>query len=123
MCHYLLPEKESDEDPWVLNGRYAEDAFLLLGEQFAALGIALGELEAKLFGGGRMLPKSTKTSSTVRLGVGQKNIDRGIELLQHYDVNLVASHHGSIGHRQIEFDLASGEVEVYFSETKMTVTV
>ena len=121
MCHFLLAEKEPDADPWILNGRYADDAVLLLIEKFQQRRIPMSRLQAKLFGGSSMMPDRMRTVNKPKLAIGKKNIAKGRAILAHYGLPILGSQEGDIGHRQIELHLETGEVHVYHSETKVIV--
>jgi chemotaxis protein CheD len=112
MCHYLLPERNNEYrgiDRPETNGRYADAAVNLLLEEIDAVGASHKEYQVKLFGGGSMFPGADK-SRTPLLGI--QNVQAARRLVQQHGFTCVAEHMGDIGHRNIIFEVWSGEVWV-----------
>jgi chemotaxis protein CheD len=65
------------------------------------------ECEGKIFGGGNMFPGHERKDA---LNVGQKNGETARRLMRHYGIPVVSESLYGIGHRQIIFDVASGDV-------------
>ncbi|MDE3208612.1 MAG: chemotaxis protein CheD, partial [Pseudomonadota bacterium] len=93
----------------VLDGRYADDAMKYLLEQMHKAGTFPKQYEVKMFGGGNMFPH---LSWPPRANVSMRNIERGRELMKENGLQLKAEHLGGNGHRQLVFDIWSGEVQV-----------
>lgn len=108
MCHYLLPTRESGAD-LECDGRYADEALLLLSDAILQSGLPLSDFEAKLFGGGNMFPG---VAGAAAVSVGERNVMAAHALLWRMGVHCVAEDLGGIGYRNIMFDLTSGIVQV-----------
>lgn len=111
MCHYMLPSRtfERRKDPSrELDGRYADEAVQMLIHEIASFGISQKEYEVKLFGGGNMFPGR----SGARDHVGSKNVESARMLVQKHGFKCVAEHLGGHGHRNVIFDVWSGDVWV-----------
>lgn len=107
ICHFMLPGRQRGHgEP--LNGKYADEALLLLIAEARKLGTELHEYQAKLFGGGDMFPRFR----TQALGVARRNVERARELTRHYGLRIKAESLGGIGHRNLIFDIARGNVWV-----------
>lgn len=111
MCHFLLPKRK--EPLKALNhkqadARYAEEAFWLLREDIRLIGLPMSQFQAKLFGGGRMFHAEKGSVADV----GCKNIEMARDLLQKMGLHSVSEHVGGAGHRNVFFDLWSGDVWV-----------
>ena len=114
MCHYVLAERRvnlgSSSHP-TLDGRYADDAFVLFLQHMAEAGTRPNEYQAKLFGGGNMF-----NSGGNAMAIGSRNIERGRDLLAANKIALIAEHVGGNGCRKLHFDLRSGHVWLAFPE-------
>lgn len=106
MCHYLLPSRAGAQIP-ELDGRYGDEAFLLLIREAVAQATNPADYEIKVFGGGNMFPQVRKHA---RLEVGQRNIERAFALLDALNLPITARHVGGEGHRSLIFDVWSGHV-------------
>jgi chemotaxis protein CheD len=90
MCHFLLATRPREmEGP--LDGRYGDEALMLM------------------MGGGNMFPE--RANSPV-LDVGRRNGERAQTLLREYGIPVVSESLFGEGHRQIIFEIASGDVWV-----------
>lgn len=105
MCHYMLPERSHRATP-CLDGRYAGDAVALFLREIDAAGTRARDYEVKLFGGGRMLGSRRGDG----MNIGQRNIEAGRRLLRQHGLNVQREHLAGHGHRNLLFDIASGEV-------------
>jgi len=106
MCHYMLPTralKRAGE----LDGRYGDEAIQLFLDQVKRHRSHPGEYEVKLFGGGNMFPEARRLNN---LDVGRRNIDMGLQLLQQHRFRLKARHMAGVGHRNVVFEVWSGDV-------------
>lgn len=111
MCHYMLPNRSQEKrgaNAVTLDGRYADEAIVLLTKEIDALGIPHREYQVKLFGGGNMFPERSNPVSNV----GIKNADAARQLVSKHGFNCVAEHLGGDGHRNVIFDVWSGHVWV-----------
>jgi chemotaxis protein CheD len=106
MCHYMLPGRGAHHggEP---DGRYAEEAMLLFLREIRQAGTSPSEYQAKLFGGGNMFGSHARSGS---IDVGRRNIERGRELLQFNGFKVLSEHLAGFGHRNIIFDIWSGDV-------------
>lgn len=108
MCHFMLPTRGGKHGA-TLDGRYGDEAMHLFLKEIKRTRSAPGEYEVKLFGGGNMFP-STRHHST--LHVGRRNIETGLHCLQNHKFRIKAQHLAGHGHRNIVFELWSGDVWV-----------
>lgn len=114
LCHYMLPGRGTHHGgQGALDGRYADEAMLLFLRQMRAVGTHPGEYEAKLFGGGKMFAHSLQ-ERTGCYDVPCKNVLRGRELVRQYGMRLKAEHLGGQGHRNLIFEIWSGDVYLKF---------
>lgn len=112
MSHFLLSEREAamDEHPGEeLSGRYGREAMALMANQLQERGVRLRECEAKIFGGGTMFPS---IGPGPQPGIGHRNGVAAEKLLAEYGVPVVSESLFGTGHRQILFDVATGDVWV-----------
>lgn len=113
MCHYMLPSharRRGDGGP--LDGRYADDALALFMRELGRRGTAPHEYEVKLFGGGRMLAGGKPGRCDGPMDVGIRNIATARRLLGEQGFRVKAEHLGGDGHRNLLFDIVSGEIWV-----------
>jgi chemotaxis protein CheD len=110
MSHFLLWSRRGEHA--ALDARYGVDVMTLMLQGLARLGVRGNECDAKLFGGGNMFPAQTlaQPPGTAMAGVGQNNGSQARRLLQESGIRLVSESLFGVGHRQILFDLHSGEV-------------
>ncbi len=106
MCHYLLPghpvRNQSEPD-----GRYAYDAIALFMHELEITNTWPSDYVVKVFGGGNQFPNQLQA---VRNNVPDKNIEIGRSLLKQHGFTIKAEHLGGTGHRNVIFDVWSGEV-------------
>jgi chemotaxis protein CheD len=107
MCHFLLPARivEGGGAP---DGRYGDEAVAAVLAWIAAAGCLPSEFEVKLVGGGNMFPASAGQAP-----VGDRNLQAAQELARLHGFSCVASHLGGAGHREVVFDVRTGEVAVW----------
>lgn len=111
MCHFMLPAR-SVKPSDILDGRYADEAMQLFQKEIRAANTKAGDYEVKLFGGGNMFntPPQHVHQPTYR-DVASHNVMAARHLLkQHGHQNVVAEHVGMRGHRNVIFELWSGDV-------------
>ena len=118
LCHYMLPGRGAHHGAHhALDGRYANEAMLLFLRDMRAAGTRPQEYEAKLFGGGRMFAHDPQQGSPARPGcldVSCKNVLRGRELVRQHGLRLKAEHLGGEGHRNVLFEIWSGDAYLKF---------
>ncbi|HTP97476.1 MAG TPA: chemotaxis protein CheD [Burkholderiales bacterium] len=111
MCHYLLPtrgRRRATETPGA-DGRYADEAMALLIKDIGASGTRPSEYQAKLFGGGRMFAQHARGH---RLNVAERNVLAARSLAQQHGLQIVAESLGGCTHRNVIFEVWSGDVWV-----------
>jgi chemotaxis protein CheD len=111
MCHYMLPEHtgRGRKRP---DGRYADDVMVLFMRELAANKTLAKDYEVKLFGGGRMFLNQRKGKVIEALDIGLRNIEAGRRLLREHGFHVKAEHLAGDGHRNVIFDVATGDVWV-----------
>lgn len=107
MCHFMLPSRGVIPEGAGYDGRYGDEAMLLLVKHIWNLGADPGEFQAKVFGGANMFPLQCQRAE---MNVGDRNIEMALTLLQRYEVPIKAKHIGGDGHRKLMLDLWSGDV-------------
>lgn len=109
MCHYLLPHREGKPKQASPDGRYADGAMELLLKEIDLVGAPHKEYQVKLFGGGDMFPDTRKNASSQ---VGSRNVEAARRLMKKFGFVSVSEHLGGVGHRNVIFDVWSGDVWV-----------
>ncbi|HEY6797756.1 MAG TPA: hypothetical protein VI248_24030 [Kineosporiaceae bacterium] len=107
MCHYMVPTRPATRRP-ALEGRYADEAFLMLLDEIRRTATSPDEYVVKMFGGGSQFTEFAGRT----LDVAARNVDAGLELLGRYGLALTSMHLGGTGHRQVVLDVWSGDVWV-----------
>ncbi len=111
MSHYMLPQRPARPvggPAGRLDGRYADDVFLLFHRELQRTHTRPGEYLVRIFGGGRMFQHVTTTRPHV--DICQKNIDAAHRLIARHGFGLHAQDLGGQGHRNVGLDLWSGDV-------------
>lgn len=103
ICHALLPTGECLADE---NLRYLDCSMLRMIGWFRRRGVALEELDVKLFGGADMWD----FQCTGQHSVGQQNIQAAFQLIQDTGLRLTASNVGGARGRKLYFYTHTGEV-------------
>lgn len=106
MCHFLVPRRTSPSKDGP-DGRYGTEAILMLVRDAVAAGTDPADYRFKVFGGGNMFP--ALAGSGVR-DVGNKNVACAVRLLEGLGHAIEARHVGDSGHRNVIFDIWSGDV-------------
>jgi chemotaxis protein CheD len=101
ICHALLPTGKPEEAE-----RHVDGAITLLLDRMLRLGASRTLLEAKLFGGSRVLG----VPASQQLTVGEQNLARARELLKNLKLRLLADDTGGLRGRMLFFNSGSGEV-------------
>ncbi|MEK8026067.1 chemotaxis protein CheD [Pseudaquabacterium rugosum] len=107
MCHFLLPMR-AKAPPEALEGRFGAEAVALMVQRLRLAGTETHEYEAHLYGG-------ADTQSGLggpRAAIGERNIEMGWQLIDHYGFLLQAVDVGDDVPRTVSMDLHSGEVQV-----------
>lgn len=122
MCHYMLPHRNGGAVV-LLDGRYADEAMQLFMREILVSGTRPDEYQVKLFGGGRMfladkrrelcgLTVCTKSTMNNCRDVSCKNVQIARILIRQHGFSITAEHLGGNGHRQLMFDIVSGDAWV-----------
>lgn len=106
MSHFLLARRGGGRSSG-LDGRYGEEAMLLMRDELSHMDVDPAECRAKIFGGGDMFPHHARKNVTK---VGQKNGEAARSLLQAHGIPIVSESLFGVGHRQIFFNIGSGDV-------------
>lgn len=106
MSHFLLPTRNMARrgSP---DGRYGDEAMLLMRDELARFGLRPAECRAKVFGGASMFPEQAQPGAAC---VGKKNGEAARELLRAHGIEPVSEHLFGVGHRQIIFNVHTGDV-------------
>lgn len=108
MCHFLLPARS--QGPFqTLDGRYGDEALLWLLQKAVRHHTQPAEYVVKVFGGGQMFVHS---ASTTVGNIGPRNVARALELIHSFGFRIASQHVRDVGHRNIIFDVWSGDVWV-----------
>lgn len=107
MSHFLLPTRGVPDRSDGLDARYGDEAMELMVGELKQLGIAVGQCQGKVFGGGNMFPDHLRSGG---VHVGQRNGEAALELLNRHGVPILSESLFGIGHRQIIFDVRNGDV-------------
>ncbi len=110
MCHYMLPAR-SKRKITNLDGRYADEAVLLLLKEALRQQTNPYDYQVKIFGGGNMFG-SAKRRLSAQLNIADRNVIAGQELLRQHGFTTAAEHLGGEVHRNIIFDISNGDVWV-----------
>lgn len=104
MNHFMLPENGGEPDVLSPSARYGAYAMEVLLNHLLKLGARRGSLEAKVFGGGRVL------ASLSQAQVGEKNAEFVLDYLQTERIPVVAQDLLDIYPRKVYFFPVSGRV-------------
>lgn len=108
MSHFLLARRGANRpDDGTHDARYGEEALHLMLTEIKQMSVDIRECEAKIFGGGDMFPDQAGPG---RLNVGRRNGEAARSLLQEHAIPVVSESLFGIGHRQIVFDIHTGDV-------------
>ena len=108
MNHFMLPEPLGERDSWSSTvgraARYGSDAMEQLINAILNAGGQRGDLQLKVFGGGRVLAQLTD--------IGQRNIDFVQRYIVAEKLTLCAADLGDVYPRQVQFFPHSGRARV-----------
>lgn len=111
MCHYLLPHRVVARTG-DLDGRYADEALEVMLRHMRAWATDPHAYTVKLIGGGNMFPGVHPLTQD---GIGVRNIEAARALIAQHGFQCVHEHLDGAGHRNVSFDVRSGEVRVRFN--------
>jgi chemotaxis protein CheD len=107
MNHFMLPDARPDQDnPVSLSARYGAFAMEVLINSLITLGAQRTLLEAKVFGGGNVLPGMTT------MNIGQRNADFALGFLSAEKIRVVARDLIDVYPRKVYYFPKSGKVLV-----------
>ena len=106
MSHFLLPTRGASTHEHARLGYYGDEALLLMLEKLGKAGVLPAQCQGKLFGGGNMFPDQMHENITV----GRRNGEAARALLEQHGIPLVSESLFGIGHRQVIFDVSTGDV-------------
>jgi len=106
MSHFLLPSRGTPATG-TLDGRYGDEAMCLMLDELARFNIHAKECHAKVFGGASMFPAQSQADA---MHVGHRNGEAARQLLHAHGITIVSESLFGAGHRQIVFDVQSGDV-------------
>ena len=107
MCHFLLPQRQRRPgEP--LDGRYGDEAMQVMVEKLVRAGTKPSEYVAHLYGGADTMPEG----NNLKFNVGERNIERGWTLIDHYGFQLDGVDVGEDVPRMVAIDLATGQVDM-----------
>ena len=89
-----------------LDARYADEALHLMLHELGRRQVRAAACSAKIFGGGNMFPGQRGAG----VPVGRRNGEAARKLLRAHGIEVVSESLFGDGHRQIVFDVASGDV-------------
>jgi len=108
MAHYMLPQRPSRATDQALDGRYAEEVMLMFQRELQQTRTRPADYRVKLFGGGRMFAHVQKAKR--HADVSDRNVEIGRQLMVQHGFKIHAEDLGGDGHRNVVFDLWSGDV-------------
>jgi chemotaxis protein CheD len=121
MCHFQLPSRPRKSDS-ALDGHYADEAMKMFLREIKAAKTHPSEYRVKVFGGGNMfLKKKKEDSGKPAKGSADKQFDMDVagrnilvarSLITSHGFKIEAEDMGGNGHRQLIFDIWSGDVWV-----------
>jgi chemotaxis protein CheD len=106
MCHFLLPSR-NDAVGGVLDGRYGDEVMHIMSRDLQHTHVNPTQCVAKIFGGGNMFPDQARSDIP---NIGLKNGEAARAVLMAHRIPVVSENLFGVGHRQIIFDIGSGDV-------------
>jgi len=108
LAHTLLPERRPGFDDQ-RQSKFVDVAIRLMLEELLAMGARRGSLSARIAGGANMFES---LSGPAGEGIGARNVRAARAALEALAIPLVAEDVGGSHGRTVEYDLATGRVEV-----------
>lgn len=105
MCHFLLPHRDRPAAA-PLDGRYGDEAMEAMVRALLHADTHPADYEAHLYGGADTL----SMHSGVRMNIGERNIEQGWAMIDHYGFQLVSVDVGEHTPRNVALHLHTGEV-------------
>ncbi len=113
--HFMLPYWNGQG---LASPKYGNIAIEKLIEKMLSLGSLKSNLKAKVFGGGEVIE-----TNITQFHIGERNIKVAIEMLQEFNIPVVAKSLGGKLGRKIEFTTDSGEVrQKYIEKTQIQIS-
>ncbi len=109
MNHYLLPLWNNEG---LASPKYGNISIEKLVDAMESVGCARRNIVAKVFGGAS---PNNFTSSTQKL-IGEKNINVAMDMLQEFNIKVVASDVGGIRGRKIAMNSTTGKVIMRYTQ-------
>jgi chemotaxis protein CheD len=107
MCHYLLPNRNrAPQQP--SDGRYGDEALAAMVEQIRLQRAHPSDFQAHLYGGADTMPEGVQ----LRFNVGERNIEQGWRLIDHYGFQLQGVDVGEDVPRTVTLNFSNGAVEM-----------
>jgi chemotaxis protein CheD len=106
ICHALMPSARAGTED--LDARYVDSAIAMMLEFLRHEGVPLRSLQAKVFGGARLL-----ASDDSALSVGRQNVIIARDVLERLGIAVVAEDVGGQTGRRICLYPGTGEVRLY----------
>ncbi len=108
MSHFVLVERGA-EAMLMIDSRYGNEAIWLMLHELVAMRVEPSQCQAKIFGGASMFDRKGRGDL---LHVGKRNGEAARNLLRSHGIPIVSESLFGAGHRQVIFDIASGDVWV-----------
>lgn len=106
MSHFLLARRHNAPESG-FDGRYGEEALWLMLHELRGAGVTPAECQGKIFGGGQMFPMQSQSAG---IHIGKENGETARGLLRAHGIPIASESLFGVGHRQIVFDVHSGNV-------------
>ena len=110
MCHYMLPHRPHREFG-DLDGRYGDEAVALMFREMRQSGTLPTDYQVKLFGGANMFAHARGKGADPG-HVGLRNVEAAREIVKAHGLICACEHMAGVGHRNVIFDVWSGNVWV-----------
>lgn len=105
MSHCLLPTRGQAPGDVQLDGRYIDETFEIFFHEMNRYATRKEDYQVKVFGGGNMFELNEKGGVTV----GDKNLAMMRLILEKNSMRVTAEHVGGKGHRNVIFEIWSGD--------------
>lgn len=112
MSHCLLPSRGQGRESPELDGRYIDETFEIFFREMEMQATRKEDYQVKVFGGGNMFELREKGGVTV----GDKNLAMMRLILEKNNMKITAQHVGGKGHRNVIFEIWSGDCWVRHAE-------
>lgn len=107
LAHIMLPDSSLTREEKFNSFKYANTAIPILIDKLVEIGARKFALQAKLAGGAQMFQFS---SGSDLMRIGPRNVSAVKEILNGYNIPIVASDVGGNSGRTIEFDPSTGKL-------------